>query len=71
MVTLFADRVPRTRNRRLCGLWQSEHRTPFGEHPALQERSVFVDLAQDLAVRVVDAGIEKGGAESIQKGVGG
>ena len=71
MVTLFADGIPENAQPEAVRVVAVGASDPLGEHPALQERSVLVDLAQDLAVGVVEAGIEKRRAEGVQKGVDG
>ena len=40
---------------------------PHLEHAALPERTVFIDLIEDLSVRMVQAGVEKGGHVRIQE----
>ena len=66
-VALGTDRIARRAQRRAMGLVAVRAGDPGPLHPALDERSPLVDLAEDLAVRVIETGLEEGRHVSVEE----
>ena len=71
MVALLADGISEHAQPKAVRVVAVGATHPLGEHPALREGPVFVDLAENLTVGMVEPGIEKRGAEGVQEGVDG